>query len=376
MTRSVAWWMRSPGASATQVVRNDFEPAYIDAADATSSGASLPVPGFAEMPVTLSGANGFLSADAPAAGRRGQPVSVHYATADGTATAGQDYVATSGTLTFDPADPSTTKTIEIPILADTVADDGETVVIHLSAPVNGVVRTASATLTITDTPPAPSTDVVVRPGSLHGWAVDFSSNTVRPGFVTGPGNVPLGEGAFRFDTGPAGGAAAGSKVELSSGGLNGQRVADLSELSFDVYLEEGDSSVQPYLVVKIDGDGDGSIDTTFSYRPGPIELDTWTSVDAINSTETGSAGWQCLQSSVVTCPANQAGITWPQVLELLPANAVFKNSLGFPRSLIFTAGQSASAEGVTVRGVVDAFTWGIGDAGRPQRLRAGGHRCR
>ena len=69
-------------------------------------------------------------------------------------------------------------------------------------------------------------------------------------------------------------------------GLNGQRVADLSELSFDVYLEEGDSSVQPYLVVKIDGDGDGSIDTTFSYRPGPIELDTWTLVDAINSAGT------------------------------------------------------------------------------------------
>ena len=44
-------------------------------------------------------------------------------------------------------------------------------------------------------------DVVVRPGLLHGWAVDFSSDTVRPGFVTGPGNVPLGEGAFRFDTG-------------------------------------------------------------------------------------------------------------------------------------------------------------------------------
>ena len=41
--------------------------------------------------MTLSGPNWFLSADAPAAGRRGQPVTVHYETADGTATAGQDY---------------------------------------------------------------------------------------------------------------------------------------------------------------------------------------------------------------------------------------------------------------------------------------------
>ena len=83
-----------------------------------------------------------------------------------------------------------------------------------------------------------TTDVVVRPGALNGWAVNFTGNTVRPGFVTGPADVPLGEGAFRFDTGAAGAAAAGAKVELSSSGLNDQLVADLTALSFDVYLEE------------------------------------------------------------------------------------------------------------------------------------------
>ena len=41
--------------------------------------------------VSISGRNGFFSPDAPRAGRRGQPVTVHYATADGTATAGKDY---------------------------------------------------------------------------------------------------------------------------------------------------------------------------------------------------------------------------------------------------------------------------------------------
>ena len=125
--------------------------------------------------------------------------------------------------------------------------------------------------------PAPATaatsDVVVRPGALHGWAVDFSANSVRPGFVTGPADAPLGEGAFRFDTGTAGAAAAGAKVELSNGGLNDQPVADLTELSFDVYLEESDPAVQPYLNVKIDADHNGSIDTTLSYvaHPDPAE---------------------------------------------------------------------------------------------------------
>ena len=74
------------------VVRNDFEPALISVADTTVAepGAGT---AFAEVPVSLSGPNGFVSPDAPRAGRRGQPVTVHYETADGTATAGQDYTA-------------------------------------------------------------------------------------------------------------------------------------------------------------------------------------------------------------------------------------------------------------------------------------------
>ena len=89
------------------VVRNDFEPALISVADAT---VAEPAAGNAEaeVPVTLSGPNGFFSPDAPRAGRRGQPVTVHYETADGTATAGQDYTAVAGTLTFDPATGQTT----------------------------------------------------------------------------------------------------------------------------------------------------------------------------------------------------------------------------------------------------------------------------
>ena len=43
--------------------------------------------------MSLSGPNGFLSLDAPLAGRHGQPVTVNYATANGTAIAGEDYTA-------------------------------------------------------------------------------------------------------------------------------------------------------------------------------------------------------------------------------------------------------------------------------------------
>ena len=61
-------------------------------------------------------------------------VTVRYATADGTgtnpATAGSDYTATRGTLTFGPGE--TAKTVQVPILDDTVRDDGETLTLALS----------------------------------------------------------------------------------------------------------------------------------------------------------------------------------------------------------------------------------------------------
>ena len=50
-------------------------------------------------------------------------VTVDYATHDGTATAGQDYTAKSGTLTFAPGE--TTKTVSVPVLADTNVDEND-----------------------------------------------------------------------------------------------------------------------------------------------------------------------------------------------------------------------------------------------------------
>ena len=85
------------------VVRNDFEPALISAADNT---VAEPTTGTAtgQIEVTLSGPNSFFSLDAPLAGRRGQPVTVNYATADGTATAGEDYTPTLGDPHVRPGD--------------------------------------------------------------------------------------------------------------------------------------------------------------------------------------------------------------------------------------------------------------------------------
>jgi len=76
-------------------------------------------------------------------------LSVNYGTSDGTATAGTDYTAKSGTLTFSAR--QTTKTITIPITNDTVFEPDETINLTLSNPVGGLLGAPSAAvLTIID----------------------------------------------------------------------------------------------------------------------------------------------------------------------------------------------------------------------------------
>ncbi len=78
-----------------------------------------------------------------------QQVTVDYATSDGTATAGEDYTVTSGTLTFQAGE--TTKTISVPITDDTEDDGGETFTLTLSNASGADLGDAEATGTIRDT---------------------------------------------------------------------------------------------------------------------------------------------------------------------------------------------------------------------------------
>lgn len=79
-----------------------------------------------------------------------QTVSVNYATANGTATAGSDYTATIGTLTFAPG--VTTQVLNIPILNDSLNEANEIFTLALSSPTNAALGTqTAATTTITDT---------------------------------------------------------------------------------------------------------------------------------------------------------------------------------------------------------------------------------
>lgn len=76
------------------------------------------------------------------------PVTVNWATADGTATAGQDYVAASGTLTFSPGE--TQKTISVTVSGDVVPEPNETFRVVLSGAVNASIADGDGLGTIED----------------------------------------------------------------------------------------------------------------------------------------------------------------------------------------------------------------------------------
>ncbi|MCP2671226.1 choice-of-anchor D domain-containing protein, partial [Maricaulaceae bacterium EIL42A08] len=80
-------------------------------------------------------------------------ITVDFATADGTAIAGSDYVTTSGTLTFNPGD--TADTITVTITDDGVVEPSETFTVDLSGATNSTIVDGSATGTITNDDAAP-----------------------------------------------------------------------------------------------------------------------------------------------------------------------------------------------------------------------------
>ena len=78
-----------------------------------------------------------------------ETVTVDVATADGTATAGDDYSAVPlRTVTFDPGE--TSQPVTVTILDDGLPEGNETFVLQLSAPVGAVLPSVQATATIQD----------------------------------------------------------------------------------------------------------------------------------------------------------------------------------------------------------------------------------
>jgi hypothetical protein len=92
-----------------------------------------------------------------------QTVTVAYATANGTATAGSDYQAKSGTVTF--ASGETSKTITVPVNGDRVPEPNESFLVNLSGATNASIAEGQGVGSILDDEPRVSiSDVTMKEG--------------------------------------------------------------------------------------------------------------------------------------------------------------------------------------------------------------------
>ncbi len=144
-------------------------------------------------------------------------VSVQYATSDGTATAGSDYQATSGTLNWADHD-DTTKSFVVTILDDSDDEPNETVNLTLSSPGGGagLGSPASATLTINDDDSAPGGPGTLALSNASATVSESAANVVLQAQRTGGST-----GAVSVDYATADGSAtAGTDYQATSGTLS------------------------------------------------------------------------------------------------------------------------------------------------------------
>ncbi len=102
-----------------------------------------------------------------------QTISVQYTTADGSATAGSDYTATNGTVTFNPGELA--KVVNVGVIGDTTIEANETFKLNLSGVLNATLANNFGTGTIVnDDVPIANPPIVGTPGAdkLVGTAGD------------------------------------------------------------------------------------------------------------------------------------------------------------------------------------------------------------
>ena len=263
----------------------------------------------------------------------GSSVSIGYATADGSAIAGSDYTATSGTLTFNPG--QTSKTVPVTIANDTLAEDDETFTLHLSNATGGIaIADPQGVGTIVND----DLDPTVSVGNASVVEGDIGTTTLSlPVTLSGPSGREVDVDYATSD----GTATAGSDYTATSGTLVFAAGETSKQIAVSVtgdLLVEGNQTfavtlsspfnadlgtsvatgtitnddANPKLVVgdtaKLEG-GSGTTPLTFTVAMVPVSVSDVT-VDYATSDGTATAGSDYTGASgTLTIPAGQASGT-------------------------------------------------------------------
>jgi uncharacterized protein YhjY with autotransporter beta-barrel domain len=166
-----------------------------------------------------------IALDAPS----GQTVQVSVATANGSATAGSDYVALAGSFAFQPGE--TSKTFPVTVNADTLPEPDESFTVTLSGAVNATIGTGSATGTITND----DVPLTIAPNVLPAGGVGTAySQTLTTSGGSGPYSYTVTAGAL-----PTG-------LTLGSGGLLSGTPIAAGNFNFTVTTTDSSAAPGPY----------------------------------------------------------------------------------------------------------------------------------
>ncbi len=137
---------------------------------------------------------------------------VHWATRDGTASAGSDYVAASGTLRFGAGD--TEQTVRVAVLDDAVDEGRETLTLVLTNPVGAGIGDGTALGTIENADPMPRAWLARFGRTVAGQVIEAAEGRFRaarqPGAELALAGWKVGDGAASGEVGVRG---AGERVE-------------------------------------------------------------------------------------------------------------------------------------------------------------------
>ena len=208
----------APTAAAATVTIGDSDPApSLSIADATASESDADV----SLTVTL---------DAPSA----KTITVDFATSDGSATAGEDFDAASGSLTFQPGE--TSQTVTVALRDDAIVEGEEAFAVALTNAQNAQLGNADATATVTLTDDEgaltvsldPAAVVVGEGDDVATLTVRLSSVTTQPvtvAFATQDGSATAGDDYTA--------AAPGSSVTIPAGDLTATFAVNLTGDALD-----------------------------------------------------------------------------------------------------------------------------------------------
>ena len=164
-------------------------------------------------------------------------VTVTFATADGTATAGSDYASQGGTLSF--AAGETSKPISVTVNGDTTVEPNETFLVNLLNPSGATLADAQGQGTITndDTAPPSGTESVVWTSVVGATASGNSLTKTAPWSWSNAGavstqSIASGDGHLEF-------TAQGPSYELMAGLGNGDTSQSYVDIEYAIYASYG-----------------------------------------------------------------------------------------------------------------------------------------